>query len=107
MTLSENRLVERYRAVCGTKFTIRKPSKWKPILISTSIWTVCFAMCIPEWLILVEGTKMKFRIQKSMHAIVEMQLIRLSFGNLSKDDSQPAIISTLQDDTVSVTLFQL
>ena len=81
--MSENRSVERYRAVCGTKFTIRKPSKWKPILISTSIWTVCFAMCIPEWLILVEGTKMKFRIQNSLHATVEMQLIRLSFGNLS------------------------
>ena len=42
-----------------------------------------------------------------MLATVEMQLIRLSFGNLSKDDSQPAIISTLQDDTVSVTLVQL
>ena len=50
---------------------------------------------------------MKFRIQNSLPATVEMQLIRLSFGNLSKDDSQPAIISTLQDDTVSVTLFQL
>ena len=59
--LSENVKVERYRAVCGTKFTIRKPSKWKPIVISTSIWTVCFAMCIPEWFILDEGTKMALK----------------------------------------------